>query len=238
MPQQKPSGMAHAALSLSPPSPSRCSWRDGLHSIFSSSCREATLAETHQDALQRPLPDGIVPAAEVARTEKHWLVLMVAMLSVMMAVVVVTGATNALHPPSNVETIEPTTLHLSGEFAESNLGTAQERDGSLTARLIADQYAFVPYCVKLAVNIPVKFRLTSADVVHGFLLPATNVNTMIVPGYVAEVRTRFTRPGVYSMPCNEFCGNGHHGMWARVSVVQKEQFPALAPTERSSCVQQ
>ena len=196
------------------------------------------MADTQQDLLQRPLPDGIVPAEEVARTEKRWLTVMVAMLIVMMAVVVLTGVTNAIHPPSNVETIDPTTLHLGGEFAESNLGTAQEPDGSLTARLVADQYAFVPDCVKLAVDTPVKFRLTSTDVIHGFLMPATNVNTMVVPGFVAEVRTRFSRPGIYRMPCNEFCGNGHHGMWARVSVVPKEQFPALAPTERSSCVQQ
>jgi len=195
------------------------------------------LADTHHDLLQRPLPDGAVPAEEVARTEKRWLTLMVAMLSVMMAVVVATGMTNAIHPPSNVETIDPTTLHLSGEFAESNLGTAQESDGSLTARLIADQYAFVPDCVMLAVYTPVKFRLTSTDVVHGFLLPATNVNTMVVPGFVSEVRTRFTRPGIYRMPCNEFCGPGHHGMWARVKVVPKEQFQAMAPMERSSCVQ-
>jgi cytochrome c oxidase subunit II len=209
-----------------------------LPSIFSCSCREVSLADTQQDLLQRPLPDGIVPAEEVARTEKRWLTVMVAMLIVMMAVVVLTGVTNAIHPPSNVETIDPTTLHLGGEFAESNLGTAQEPDGSLTARLVADQYAFVPDCVKLAVDTPVKFRLTSTDVIHGFLMPATNVNTMVVPGFVAEVRTRFSRPGIYRMPCNEFCGNGHHGMWARVSVVPKEQFPALAPTERSSCVQQ
>lgn len=93
---------------------------------------------------------------------------MVGLLIVMMAVVVVIGATNAIHPPSNVETIDPITFHLGGEFAESNLGTAQEPDGSLTARLVADQYAFVPDCVKLAVDTPVKFRLTSTDVIHGF----------------------------------------------------------------------
>ena len=49
------------------------------------------------------------------------------------------------------------------------------------------------------VGVPVKFRLTSADVVHGFLLPDTNVNTMVVPGFVAEVRTRFTHEGEYAM---------------------------------------
>ena len=88
------------------------------------------MADTHPNPLQRPLPDGIVPAEVVARTEKRWLGIMVAMLVVMMAVVVLTGVTHAFHPPSNVETIDPTTLHLGGEFAESNLGTAQEPDGS------------------------------------------------------------------------------------------------------------
>jgi len=196
------------------------------------------LADTHSDPQQRPLPDGIVPAEVVARTEKRWLGVMVAMLIVMMAVVVLTGMTHAISPPSNVETIDPTTLHLGGEFVESNLGTAQERDGSLTVRLIGGQYGFAPACTKVAVDTPVKFRLTSTDVIHGFLLPSTNVNTMVVPGFVAEVRTRFTTPGIYRMPCNEFCGAGHHGMWASVSVVPKEQFQSLAPTERSSCVQQ
>jgi cytochrome c oxidase subunit II len=148
------------------------------------------------------------------------------------------GVVGAVRPPSNVETIDPTTLHLGGEFAESNLGTAQETDGSHTVRLVAGQYGFTPDCTKVAVDTPVKFRLTSADVIHGFLLPSTNVNTMVMPGFVAEVRTRFSRPGIYRMPCNEFCGAGHHGMWARVSVVTKDQFQPLTQTERTSCVQQ
>jgi cytochrome c oxidase subunit II len=183
----------------------------------------------------RPLPDGIVPEEEVARTEKRWLVLMATMLAVMMVIVVVTGVTHAINPPSNVETIDPTTLHLGGEFAESNLGTAAEPDGSVTVRMIAQQYGFVPGCAKVPVDTPVKFRLTSTDVIHGFLLPATNVNTMVMPGFVAEVRTRFTRPGVYNMPCHEFCGDGHHGMWARVRVVAKDEFPKLGTVERTSC---
>ena len=92
--------------------------------------------------LNRPLPDGIVPAEVVARTEKRWIVLMVGMLLVMMAVVVVTGIVGAMHPPSNVEVIDPTTLHLKGEFVESNLGAAVEPGRSVTVRLIAEQYNF------------------------------------------------------------------------------------------------
>jgi cytochrome c oxidase subunit II len=63
----------------------------------------------------------MIPEAAVARTERLWVIGMLAMLAVMMPVIVGTGLTDALHPPSNVEIIEPTTLHLGGEFAESNL---------------------------------------------------------------------------------------------------------------------
>jgi cytochrome c oxidase subunit II len=195
------------------------------------------LASDFTSPLQRPLPDGIIPEQEITRSENRWVAIMLAMLALMMAVIVVTGVTHALHPPSNVETIDPTTLHLNGEFVESNLGTAAEPDGSVTARIVAEQYAFVPDCTKVPVDTPVKFRLTSADLIHGFLLPATNVNTMVVPGFIAEVRTSFNRPGVYNMPCHEFCGSGHHGMWAKVRVVPKEQFPQLAANERTSCAQ-
>ena len=194
------------------------------------------MADTHPDLLQRSMPDGMVPAEVVARTERRWLGVMVAMLIVMMAVVVLTGMTHAISPPSNVETIDPTTLHLGGEFAESNLGTAQERDGSLTVRLIGGQFGFAPDCTKAAVDTPVKFRLTSTDVIHGFLLPSTNVNTMVVPGFVAQVHSEFTRTGDLLMPCHEYCGLGHSEMWATVQVLRDEEFRP-GPDGRVSCAQ-
>jgi cytochrome c oxidase subunit 2 len=196
------------------------------------------LAEQSSHLLRRPLPDGIVPEDVVARTEKRWIMFMAAMLVVMMAIIVLTGIMGAMHPSSNVEVIDPTTLHLQGEFVESNLGTAVEPDGSVTVRIIAEQYEFVPHCVQVPVGTAVKFRLTSADVVHGFLLPDTNVNTMVVPGFVAEVRTRFAKEGEYAMPCHEFCGLGHHAMWAHVRVVQEERFANPTSVERIRCATQ
>ena len=193
------------------------------------------MAEPPENPPERSLPDGIVPEAIVARTESRWARTMAAMLVVMLAVIVVTSVAGALHPASNVETIDPRILHLGGEFVESNLGTAIAPDGSATVRMIAQQYDFVPHCVRVPAQTPVKFRLTSADVIHGFLLPDTNVNTMVVPGFVAEVRTSFAQPGMYHMACNEFCGLGHHGMWTRVIVVPPARFAAQGPLERTRC---
>jgi cytochrome c oxidase subunit II len=49
------------------------------------------------------------------------------------------------------------------------------------------------------------------------------------------VRTSFPAAGEYQMPCNEFCGLGHHAMWAHVTAVPKERFANLTPVERTSC---
>jgi cytochrome c oxidase subunit 2 len=160
---------------------------------------------------------------------------MTAMPAIAAAVIVAAGVVNGPHPAGDVEVIQPRTPHLLGEFAASNLGTAIEADGSATVRLIAGQYDFVPHCVQVPADTIVKFRVTSTDAAHGFLLPDTDVNTMVVPGFVAEVRTSFATEGKYVMPCHEFCGLGHQAMWSYVKVVPKERFAILTPIERTRC---
>jgi cytochrome c oxidase subunit II len=178
---------------------------------------------------------SLVSERVIDKTERRWLFVMVAMLGVMLAIIVLTGVSQMLHPLSDVETINPATLHLQGEFVESNLGSAVEPDGSITVRMIAEQYMFVPQCAVVPAATSVQFRLTSADVTHGFFVQSTNTNAMVVPGYITSVSTNFEHPGNYEMPCDEFCGFGHHAMAARVVVVPKEQFKNLPPDERINC---
>ena len=125
-----------------------------------------------------------------------------------------------LHPPSNVETIDSSRLHLSEEFAEDNLGVKSNADGSLTITMVAARYGFYPPRIEVPVNTPVTLRMASADVLHGVHVPGTNMTTMVVPGYISEVNTMFTRTGEFSLLCNEFCGLGHDHMWSRLVVVE------------------
>jgi cytochrome c oxidase subunit 2 len=161
--------------------------------------------------------------ASVRHSEARWA------MAVSGFVVVVVGATLfaalALHrnPPSNLERIDPKTLHLTGEFTEGNLGTRFE-DGQVVARIVMTQFAFVPRCVVVPEGKPVTLRLSSPDVIHGILVTGTNVNTMVVPGYVSQVHTVFRTMGNLLMPCHEFCGLGHSQMLARVQVVPPDQF--------------
>ena len=188
------------------------------------------MASDNMERLVASLPEEVID-----RGEHRWMFAMAAILGIMLAVIVVTGMAQMLHPLSSVETIDPTTLHLNGEFVESNLGTAIEPDGSATVRFVAEQYMFVPQCVKVPVDTLVRFRLTSADVTHGFFVGETNTNAMVVPGFISNVRAKFTRTGEYKMPCDEFCGYGHHAMAARVVVVPREEFQNLTSEERITC---
>jgi cytochrome c oxidase subunit 2 len=93
--------------------------------------------------------------------------------------------------------------------------------------LIAQQYAFNPQCIVVPAGTKVTFRGTSVDVVHGFLVTGTNVNAMLVPGYITTFTAEFSQVGEHLMPCHEFCGTGHAAMWAHVKVVTPAQFARL-----------
>jgi cytochrome c oxidase subunit 2 len=47
---------------------------------------------------------------------------------------------------------------------------------------------------------------------------------MLVPGYVSVLQIRFKAPADHVMPCQEFCGIGHQGMWGKVKVIDKSTF--------------
>ena len=123
-----------------------------------------------------------------------------------------------IHPPSNVETIDSSRIHLTEEFAEDNLGVKTNEDGSLTVILVAARYGIYPQRIEVPANTPVKFRMASYDVLHGVHAPYTNMASMIVPGYVSEVNTSFPNAGEYPIFCNEYCGLGHDEMWGRLIV--------------------
>ena len=179
------------------------------------------------------------PPDVVDRSERRWAYVVAGVVVLVFAVIVFTGVHWAAQPPSNVETIDASRLHLSGEFMEANLGTEVQPNGSAIVRVIAQQYSFVPQCIVVPTDTRVVFRVTSPDVVHGFLVAGTNVNSMVVPGFVAEVRTRFNKPGEHVMPCHEYCSVGHEGMWARVKVVDRLEFARVyGGQSRASCARQ
>jgi len=170
------------------------------------------------------MSDHAAAEKRILQIEARWAWFTGAMVALILVAILYAGIAMQINPPSNREFIDPKTLHLSGEFSEANLGTAVDPSGEVTVRMITTQFAFVPQCVVVPANRPVTLRFASPDVIHGILVTGTNVNTMVVPGYVSQVHTEFTRTGDMLMPCQEYCGFGHSQMVAKVRVVPAEQF--------------
>jgi cytochrome c oxidase subunit 2 len=155
---------------------------------------------------------------DAIRAELRWVWVVAAAVLVILGAVIYAGLVLSVNPPSNYETLDPKTLHLSGEFTEGNLGTR------VRVRMVTAQFRFAPSCVVVPAGREVTLRFASPDVIHGILVTGTNVNTMVIPGFVSQVHTVLNRTGDLLMPCHEYCGIGHSQMWATVRVVPPDEF--------------
>jgi len=171
-----------------------------------------------------------------ARFEFLWTIVVAATIVLLLAVIAFTSVHGSTMPSAGVEVIDATSLHRSGEFIEANLGTGVDSRGNTVVHLLAQQYSFRPHCILIPAGVPVIFRATSSDVVHGLQIQGTNINAMAVPGYISTFNATLPVTGERAMPCHEFCGVGHAAMWARVRVVTSQEFQTLlSQKSRVSC---
>ncbi len=148
--------------------------------------------------------------------EKAWMWGAAALLVLFVSALLYSAGAHAVHPPSHVETLDPTTVDSHPEFG--NPGVRPNADGGVTAVIAIRMYSFAPSEIRVPAGVPVKFRITSSDVIHGFQIVRTNANSMVIPGYVSQFTMTFQWPGEYLIVCNEFCGLGHHLMQAKLIV--------------------
>jgi len=161
--------------------------------------------------------------------EKKWIYMVIAFLLLSWSVIIYYAAVKNIHPPSNVEVIDSARLHIDsgiggGEFREDKLGVHQDAQGNLVVTMVAARYGFYPQKITVPVNTPIKFRMASFDVLHGVHIPFSNMNTMIIPGYVTDLTTEFQKVGEYPLICDEYCGVGHATMYGMITIVPKESF--------------
>lgn len=167
-------------------------------------------------------------AIHIDHLERKWIAISIIVIAFMVGIITIDALFHGVNPPSKVETIDSASLHLSKEFAEENLGVQIDDKGNVIVRMVAGRYSFIPKHIDVPAETAITFRWVSMDVLHGVHIPMTNMSTMIVPGYVAEITTTFPQPGEYPLLCNEYCGLGHNHMWSNISVISKEDWAAKA----------
>ncbi len=74
------------------------------------------------------------------------------------------------------------------------------------------------------VGKPVKFIMTSADVIHGFYLPEFRVKQDILPGSYTYLWLQPEKTGRYDIYCTQYCGTGHSTMRAVMVVMEEHEY--------------
>ena len=72
----------------------------------------------------------------------------------------------------------------------------------------------------------VRCELISADVIHGFYVPAFHIQQDAVPGLKTFAWFNATTMGSYYILCSQYCGRKHSAMIAKLIVVPPDQFEA------------
>ena len=152
----------------------------------------------------------------VAFYERIWMWAATAIIAIFLGAIFVTAAAQAVEPPSHIETVDPTTILSHPEFGKPAISTRP--DGSVIVPVVAGMFSFAPDPIEVPANVRVTFRLTSADIIHGFQVVGTNANAMAIPGYVSQFTVTFPKPGEYAIACNEYCGLLHHNMVGKLVV--------------------
>ena len=78
----------------------------------------------------------------------------------------------------------------------------------------------------LPVDQPVRFNLTSADVIHSFWIPAFYFKLDVIPGHPNSFDVTPTKLGTFSGKCAELCGTYHAAMLFTVHVVTEAEYNA------------
>jgi len=132
-------------------------------------------------------------------------------------------------------TVDPSysTINENEKFAQQEGNRAIHVEGNeYEVAVIAQRFSFSPGTgdpITVPEDSRVTFYVTSPDVIHGFSLVGTNLNTMVIPGQIAEVTVEFDEldgdePKEYGIICHEFCGAGHEEMAGQLQVVPEEQW--------------
>lgn len=158
---------------------------------------------------------------QMDKYERWFLYATVAVLVAFFVAVIASVGEAGIHLPTQVDSVDPTEVSSTPPF--DNPGLFQTGDDTYDAVIVAQTWQFTPEELTVPAGSEVTFIVTSRDVIHGFMIPDTVVNAMVIPGQITEVTYTFEDPGEHKFICHEYCGLandqiGHHSMFGRLVV--------------------
>jgi len=148
--------------------------------------------------------------------ELAWILPSVAIPVGMLVALLVTAFGVHIHLPGMVGRVNPNRVDSTPPF--DHPGVVQLGPGRYQVNMIAQLWSFNPNELRVPEGSEVTFLITSRDVVHGFFIPRTATNIMVLPGQIARITAHFNKAGNYPFLCHEYCGLLHHAMAGQIVV--------------------
>ncbi|HUI43623.1 MAG TPA: cytochrome c oxidase subunit II [Terriglobia bacterium] len=160
--------------------------------------------------------------------ELAWILPSAAIPVGMLVALLVTAFGVHIHMPGIVGRVNPNKIDSTPPF--DHPGLVPLGPGRYEVDMVAQTWSFNPAEIRVPADSQVTFVITSRDVVHGFFIPRTATNIMVLPGQIARITAHFGKPGTYPFLCHEYCGLLHHMMAGQVVVLaQNTSAQAGAP---------
>ena len=116
--------------------------------------------------------------------------------------------------------VGPAAVIAYGRWADRNVITVK-----------AVQWAYLPKTIYATEGVPVRLRIISEDVVHGFAIDGLPVKILeLIPGKAEDVTFTPQIAGTYYYQCTTYCGVRHGKMFGQIIVRSKRQ-PLASPLE-------
>ena len=88
-----------------------------------------------------------------------------------------------------------------------------------TIEIVARRFQFTPDQIPLKVGESVTLLVKSLDYAHGFNVPDLGLRMDLSPGVVKELLITPKEAGAMEFFCDNFCGEGHEGMFGHFVVM-------------------
>ena len=119
----------------------------------------------------------------------------------------------------------------------SNLTTPAEQYETNQAEKGAHYLLEVDEEVVVPINTPIRFLITSNDVIHSWYMSDFAVKQDAIPGFINVAKTTINVPGTYRGNCTELCGERHAYMPIVVRAVTEEEYQDWIQQKRDAAEQ-
>lgn len=147
------------------------------------------------------------------KEEKVWAGIVIAILSIFL-ITIAYGIVTGINTPNEGKKITKE------EIEKFKSGVFEIEKNVYEVRIIAKMWSFDPFEIVLKNPKKIIFKIVSEDVIHGFTIVNTNVNVMIIPGYITTITYEPPEDlkGELLFICSEYCGSGHHRMYGKLII--------------------